>query len=93
MDSIEKNVINKFLISINRNDLICEYLYSRSYDEVMNILKMPEWKDKKFEGLLTSGIWNSNSTEIKEILKMPEWQNEKFEGLLTSSIWNRCIYK
>ena len=48
---------------------------------------MPEWKEEKFQGLLTSSIWNSNYDDIRNILSMPEWKEEKFQGLLTSNIW------
>ena len=37
------------------------------YEEIKKILSMKEWKDKKFDSLLTSGIWNSNYGEIKKI--------------------------
>ena len=48
---------------------------------------MKEWDDPKFQGLLTSNIWQSNYEEINKILKMKEWDEPKFQGLLTSNIW------
>ena len=38
-------------------------------------MEMPEWENKKFEGLLTSNIWHSNYNEIKSILSMEEFLN------------------
>ena len=49
---------------------------------------MPEWEDSKYQGLLTSTIWNSNYEEIKKIITMPEWGDSKYQGLLKPTIWN-----
>ena len=49
---------------------------------------MEEWKDQRFQGLLTSNIWRSNPDNIEKILKMEEWKDQRFQGLLTSNIWN-----
>ena len=48
---------------------------------------MSEWKDEKFQGLLTSNSWISNYETIQKVLQMPEWKEEKFQNLLTSNIW------
>lgn len=47
---------------------------------------MPEWNEERFQGLLTSNIWNSNYETIQKVLQMPEWNEERFQGLLTSTI-------
>jgi len=68
----------------------------RSYNYVVDILEMPEWKDPRFAKLLTSTIWHSNYEDVKDILSMPHpndsnkliWDDERFAQLLTSSIWN-----
>ena len=89
MNKKEIALINELLRKKGREDLICDVLYERSFQEVKVILEMPEWKDKKFQELLTSNIWQSNATDIQTILQMPEWKDEKFQGLLTSNIWKR----
>ena len=88
MNKNEIALINELLRKKGREDLICDFLYKRSFQEVKAILEMPEWKDEKFQGLLTSTIWISNLADIKAILEMPEWNDERFKGLLTSTIWN-----
>ena len=55
---------------------------------IQKVLQMPEWKEEKFQGLLTSTIWQSNYEMIQKVLQMPEWKEEKFQNLLTSNIWN-----
>ena len=85
MNNIEKELILSLLKG--KEYLISDYLFLRSYEEIKKILEMPEWEDPKYQGLLTSNIWNSNYEEIKKILEMPEWEDPKFQGLLTSTIW------
>ena len=85
MNNTEKDLI---LSLLKGNEyLINDKLFLRSYNEVKKILQMPEWKEEKFQGLLTSTIWNSNYEMIQKVLQMPEWKEEKFQGLLTSNIW------
>ena len=86
MNNTEKNLI---LIQLKGKEyLINDYLFLKSYDEVKKILEMPEWNEERFQGLLTSNIWNSNYETIQKVLQMPEWNEERFQGLLTSTIWN-----
>ena len=86
MNQLEKEAINKLLA--DRPDLICEQLYTRSLKKVQKIISMPAWKDPKFQGLLTSTIWNnSNAEEAKKILSMPAWKDPKYAELLTPGIW------
>lgn len=90
MDKKEK-IIEIDKIIGKRDFLKCELLYQRDLLEIKTILEMPEWKDKKFQGLLTSTIWNSNSSEVKNILEMPEWEDEKYSHLLSPSIFRISI--
>ena len=85
-DEYKKTI--ELLKFINRIDLYSDFMLKRGYNYVEKVINMPEWKDPKFEGLLTSNIWKSNYNDIQSILKMPEWKDPKFEGLLTSNIWN-----
>ena len=88
MKDYEYKKIYELLKSINRLDLVSQLMFVRSFNEINNILTMPEWRDIKFQGLLTSTIWKSNYEDIRKIISMPEWQDIKFQGLLTSTIWN-----
>ena len=77
----------------NRKDLVCDFLFERSYEEIKSILELPYWNDEKYSFLLTSNIWKSNAKEIKEILEMRingdlVWDNPLFAPLLTATIWN-----
>ena len=83
----ERILIDKELKKRNLEHLKCDYLYLCSYNTVLEILDLPYWRDPKFQGLLTSNIWNSNAKEIQTILSLEEWKDPKFQGLLTSSIW------
>ena len=74
MNSEEKVKVKNLLK--DRPDLISEYLWKRSFKEVEKILGMEEWKEEKFQGLLTLNIWNSNANEIQIILEMPEWKEK-----------------
>ena len=49
---------------------------------------MKEWKDDKYDYLLTSSIWYNTPKEIEKILSMPEWKDDKFKNLLTPTIWS-----
>jgi len=96
MNSTEKILIDIYLKKIGREDLNCDKLYERSYNYVVDILEMPEWKDPRFAKLLTSTIWHSNYEDVKDILSMPHpndsnkliWDDERFANLLTSNIWH-----
>ena len=44
--------------------LICERVFRRDIKEIKNILRMEEWKEEKFQNLLTSTIWISNYKDI-----------------------------
>ena len=35
---------------------------------VQKVLQMPEWKDEKFQNLLTSTIWNSNYETVQKVI-------------------------
>ncbi len=37
-------------------------------DRVQKVLQMPEWKDEKFQNLLTSTIWNSNYETVQKVI-------------------------
>ena len=87
MKNNEYERICELLKSMGRSDLISQQMLLRSFDEVYKIITMPEWEEEKFQGLLTSNIWNSNYYNIKRIITMPEWEDKKFQKLLTSTIW------
>jgi len=71
MKKNEKDMIDELLIG--KSFLKSDMIYKRGYAFVKNILKMPEWDNPKFQGLLTSNIWNSNEEEVKKILEITEW--------------------
>ena len=48
---------------------------------------MPEWNEERFQGLLTSTIWNSNYENIVEKLHLSIWNNPKYEKLLTPTVF------
>ena len=77
MNNIEKQKINELLK--DRKELICDNLYLRDYNEVIEILEMPEWEDEKYKSLLTANIWKRNAKEVKEILEMPEWEEKNIK--------------
>ena len=92
MNNKEKEEITKIIQSKKWEYLICERVYSKSFQDVKEILELPQWEDKKFKGLLTSNIWKSNAKDVKEILEMPQWEDKKYERLLTSTIWSsNCL--
>ena len=84
----ERILIDKELKKRNLEHLKCDYLYLCSYNTILEILNLPYWNDPKYQGLLTSNIWQSNAQEIQTILSLKEWKDPKYQGLLTSSIWN-----
>lgn len=96
MDSAEKILIDLYLKKIGREDLKCDKLYRRSYQAVIDVLEMPEWKEERFAGLLTSNIWGNSYESIKGILSIPLpqtpkkliWEDKRFAKLLTPNIWN-----
>lgn len=88
MNNSEFEYIYELLSSIKRLDLVSNLMLQRSGDEIKRILMLPEWKEEKFQSLLTSNIWESNYENIKKIMAMPEWEEEKFQVLLTSTIWS-----
>ena len=75
----------------DRPDLICDKVYERDVEFVEMIINLPYWKDEKFQGLLTSNIWQSNVGDIKEILKMEEFFNYKYIHLLKPGIFGVSI--
>ena len=48
---------------------------------------MEEWNKPKFQGLLTSTIWQSNYETINGKIHLNIWNNPKYEKLLTSTIF------
>ena len=48
---------------------------------------MTEWNEERFQGLLTSTIWNSNYENIVEKLHLSIWNNPKYEKLLTPTVF------
>ena len=64
MNNSEYQKILEVLKSINRLDLIAKPLTNRSFDEVKNILEMPEWKDEEFKSLLTPTIFPISTKNI-----------------------------
>ena len=64
MKEYEYEKIYELLKSFNRLDLASQLMLKRSFDEIDSILSMPEWQDTKFQGLLTSNIWQSNYEDI-----------------------------
>ena len=85
MNNTEKELILSLLKG--KEYLINDYLFLRSYEEVKKILEMKEWEEPKFQGLLTSTIWNSNYENIVEKLHLPVWNSHKYESLLTPTIF------
>ena len=60
----ERILIDKELKERNLEHLKCDYLYRHSYITVKEILDLSCWSNPKFQGLLTSTIWNSNAEDI-----------------------------
>ena len=79
MNDIEKQKIKELLKT--RKELINQLLFKRDYNEVIQILSLPEWENNKFKKLLTSNIWQSNAQDIKTILSMQEWDDPRFSNL------------
>ncbi len=75
------------LLLKDKPNLICEKIYERDVEVVRAILELEEWKDPKFQDLLTSTIWNSNLKEIKNIFQLSILQTEEYNHLLTPSIF------
>ena len=48
-------------------------MYKRTSAFIQEVLELPQWDDEKFQGLLTSNIWQSNIETIKYVLNIPEW--------------------
>lgn len=88
MYSHEIAMIHKILKKRGLEHLICDYLYSRSYEAVLEILNLPEWQKDEFKPLLTTCIWQRSANEIQAILALKAWKQDKFRPLLTSNIWN-----
>ena len=87
MKNNEYEKIYELLKSIGRLDLISQQMLTRSFDEVYKIISIPEWKEEKFQGLLTSSIWNSNYNDVKKKLYLPYWEENKYLQLLKPSIF------
>lgn len=75
------------LLLKDKPNLICEKVYEKDGEAVRAILELEEWKDPKFQDLLTSTIWNSNLKEIKNIFQLSILQTEEYKHLLTPSIF------
>ena len=56
MNNSEYQKIFDLLKSMNKLDIITKQMINRSFDEVKNILLLPELTDKKYQKLLTSTI-------------------------------------
>ncbi len=92
--------IKRELKKRNLENLYCDYITLRKYDEVIKILDLPQWNEKDENGnyiyrhLLTPNIWNSNYENIKSILELEKWNKKDENGnyiyrhLLTPNIWN-----
>ena len=91
MKDYEYKKIYELLKSINRLDLVSQLMFERSFNEINNILTMPEWQDIKFQGLLTSTIWSSNYEDIKKKIYLPYWSENKYLQLLVPSIFSISI--
>lgn len=91
MKEYESQKIYELLKSINRLDLISQSLFRRSLNEIEKIINMPEWKNPKYEKLLTSNIWQSNYEEIQKKLNLPYWKEKKYLHLLVPSIFSLSI--
>lgn len=81
----DKNIIDALLKDYPY--LKCNSVYGRSVKFVKKIIQMKEWDDPKFQGLLTSTIWNSNYENISAKIHLPIWENPNYEHLLTSTIF------
>ena len=86
MNNSEYQKILELLTSMNRLDLVNNFIIERSFDEMKNILLLPEWNEDRFKHLLTPTIWNTNYEDIKIKLEMKEWDDDKFKNLLTPNI-------
>ena len=75
------------LLLKDKPNLICEKVYEKDGEAVRAILELEEWKNPKFQSLLTPTIWQSNLENVKGILELEEWNEPKFQDLLTSNIW------
>ena len=91
MKNNEYEKIYELLKSIGRLDLISQQMLTRSFDEVYKIISIPEWKEEKFQGLLTSNIWNSNYQDIMKKIYLPYWKENKYLQLLVPSIFSTSI--
>lgn len=61
-------------------------------ENVIQILELPYWQEKKFQKLLTSNIWKLTKDEVDVIFKISLLHEEQFEHLLTSTLW-KCQSK
>ena len=62
---------------VNKPELITLKLKERSFDYVISVLALPEWKEERFKHLLTPVLWYANLKTIKTVFKMPEWEEAK----------------
>lgn len=92
MTEKEFKAVYKVLKKMGRLDLAVDKMKSKSFEEVIKILSMPEWKNPKYSKLLTSNIWRSDYDNIKDILNMKEWEDPNLYNLLTSGIWASSYY-
>lgn len=50
-----------------------ELVYKRDVEFIKAVLEMPEWKEKRFQGLLAPSIWSSNYQDIRDILSIKNY--------------------
>ena len=58
-------------------------------EELISILELPYWKDKKYAHLLTPTLLYRTKEEIIDILELPYWKEEKYQHLITPLIFMR----
>ena len=62
-------------------------LFNKKARQIVEILELPYWKEKRFSVLLTPTIFTRNASQIKELFELPYWDDPKYESLLCSSIY------
>ena len=69
--------------------LRCNVVYERDVNYIKKVLKLPYWKDPRYERLLTTNIWYSSYPNIINIMNLPYWEDPKFKKILSSNVWKR----
>lgn len=64
IEDVYKKILKQYGLG---EELLCEYLYRRSYEAIVEILTLSYWKEAKFQPLLTSSIWGNNVIYNKKI--------------------------